>query len=142
MASAAVVQGTCARELEHYADATLQVEREIEATQQEIEGLHVRLQQQRQQKKNKAECEALARVVNAHRPRAALEADVRALEGRLEKIEEEAALASGAVSMRQRQVRLLLASLQELKSLWEEDGSSGKRGARGSKASGRSPATA
>ena len=119
--SAGVVQGTCERELAQYASATLQVEREIASARREIEALHVELQRQRRVRRHKGECEALARVVNAHRPRHALEADLLGVRKRLGRIDAESALAAGAVAMRQRQGGLLLASLQELASLWGEE---------------------
>ena len=131
-----VVQATCRREVAHYASATLKVERDIEETEREIEELRETLQRARERRRQKAECEAIAAVVNKHRTRPALEADVRALQERLRKIDDEAAVAEGGVAMRQRQVRLLLASLQELTSLWEEGSSGGgERGNRNIKSS-------
>ena len=90
-----VVQATCRREVAHYASATLKVERDIEETEREIEELRETLQRARERRRQKAECEAIAAVVNKHRTRPALEADVRALR-RLRKIDDEACVGRGA----------------------------------------------
>lgn len=120
--SGAVVQETCEKEIEHYAKSASKVEDEITQTQVEIEELKSVLQLEQVRRAQKAERENLASLVNKHRTHADLEAELTALEKRLEKLDAESSLASEAVSMRQRQVRLLLASLQELKSMWEDGG--------------------
>ena len=116
-----IVERTSVREIEAYAAAGAQAERDIEVTRHEMDALHAKLEAAHEQRRNKAECEEIAAAVNRLRPRRDLEADVREIEGRLAEINGEAALATDAVSMRQRQVRLLLASLQELTCLWEEE---------------------
>lgn len=129
--SGAVVQDTCKKEIEHYVSSESNVEEDIKQTELEIEELKNVLQIEQMRRAQKVERENLARLVNTHRTHEDLEAELAALEKRQEKIDVEAALASEAVSMRQRQVRLLLASLQELKSMWENDEKgwvSGKKG--------------
>ena len=109
------VMKSCDEELEHYKALDVDIESSIKDTQKEIKELRKQLEQERKSRRHKEECEAISKVVNAQPPRAETEARIAEIEAALTTLKESEKEINEKVAMRQKQFRLLLHSLFELK---------------------------
>ncbi|KAG5175713.1 hypothetical protein JKP88DRAFT_261698 [Tribonema minus] len=102
-----------------------EVETDVTKVKDEIEGLKAQLQRARTARRQRSECEELARAANGLQPRRMAGLEIAALEGKLAAAAAEKRRSDAAVALRERQFLLLLQTLYELQSaLSEGDGTS------------------
>ena len=105
------------RELEHYAKLEATIEKQIAATQKDIVELRSQLADERTSRRHKEECESMARVVNQEPPRAETEAKIAEINAALEKLTREQEEVDARVDVRQKQFKLFMKTLFDLKRL-------------------------
>ena len=103
-------------ELAHYAELEASIEGAITKTQEDIVHLKETLLNERLRRQHKEEYETVSRIINKHRPRKDLEADIAKLRGKMEELEGDHREVSNQIDMRRKQFHLLMHSIQELKS--------------------------